>query len=137
MRRTAASSRTRTGATVARTRKPGRITIGSRAVGVAILAEAIRLASDEAFDAGALSDHDASKIADKLVGMAWDVEYKPTAERLVLILDAGVTSSDKMRSTPEDVIDASLSDDERCPYISNGKRCLLPRDHIGDHDLED
>ncbi len=125
-------------------RTPGRITIGSRAVGVAILAEAIREASAiqqpgmprAAIDDVQLEPAAAALIADRLVGMAWDVEYKPTAERLVIILDAGITSSDKMRSTPEDEFNP-LSDEDRCPYISNGKRCLLPRDHIGDHDLED
>lgn len=116
---------------MARTRKPGRITIGSRAVAVAIMGEAIRAASEGA-GRGLAPD----ELADKLVSMAWDVEYKPTAERLVLIIDAGVTSSDKMRSTPEDEFHP-LSEDDRCAYISNGKRCLLPREHIGDHDLED
>lgn len=79
---------------MARTRKPGRITIGSRAVAVAILAEALR----EAVQAGT-AEPTPEEVADKLVGMAWDVEYKPTAERLVIILDAGITSSDRMRST--------------------------------------
>lgn len=117
-------------------RTPGRITIGSRAVGVAILGEALEQAAADEPNAPYV---DMRKVADRLVGMAWDVEYKPTAERLVLILDAGITSSDKMRSTPEDhdVINPTLSDDERCPYISNGKRCLLPSEHIGDHDPED
>jgi hypothetical protein len=119
---------------VARTRKPGRITIGSRAVAVAILAECLEQAAEEVI--GDRNEPTMNQLADKLVGMAWDVEYKPTAERLVVILDAGITSSDKMRSTPEDEFHP-LSDEDRCPYISNGKRCLLPRDHIGDHDLED
>lgn len=119
---------------MARARTPGRITIGSRAVAVAILAESIGIAAGEVWDEDALSDKNAAELADRLVGMAWDVEYKPTAERLIIVLDAGITSSDKMRSTPED---HATSEADQCPYISNGKRCLRPSGHELEHDLED
>ena len=125
---------------MARARKPGRITIGSRAVAVAILAEALHEASD--LGAGAMLDQGACNIvADNLVGMAWDVEYKPTAERLVIILDAGITSSDKMRSTPEDhhnddVVDARIEDTEQCPNISNGVQCTRDAGHDGPHSFD-
>lgn len=85
-------------------RKPGRITIGSRAVAVAIMAEALDQACRNAGVGAAESEVYAfsGPIAEELVRLAWDVEYKPNSERLVLILDAGITSEDKMRSTPED-----------------------------------
>lgn len=121
-------------------RTPGRITIGSRAVAVAILAEAIgqasRLGPNTQLEAAACNH-----IADELVGIAWDVEYKPTSERLVLILDAGITSSDKMRSTPEDhhnddVVDARIEDTEQCPNISNGVQCSRDAGHDGPHSFD-
>lgn len=110
---------------MARSRTPGRITIGSRAVAVAILAEALHNASN--LGGGTMLDQGACNIvADNLVGMAWDVEYKPTAERLIIVLDAGITSSDKMRSTPEDQPrQIAREGDEQCPHISNGQQCLL------------
>lgn len=116
---------------MARTRKPGRITIGSRAVAVAILGEALEQA---AADEPNVPYVDLRRVADNLVGMAWDVEYKPTAERLVIILDAGITSSDKMRSTPEDHPQYAASEADQCPYISNGKRCEYGVGHEGDHE---
>lgn len=86
--------------TVARGRRtPGRVTLGSKAVAVAILAEAIRNVEDDLSEGVELTP---DVLAGGLVSLSWDVEYKPTAERLVLIIDAGITSSDKMRSTPED-----------------------------------
>lgn len=123
---------------MARTRKPGRITIGSRAVAVAILTEVLDQAFAEAMRSGELDPYNSTAlVADRLVSMAWDVEYKPTAERLVLILDAGVTSGDKMRSTPEDTATLPGESPGQCPYISNGKRCLRVAGHELEHDLED
>lgn len=120
---------------MARARKPGRITIGSRAVAVAILAEVLEQAAEEVI--GDRNEPTMSQLADKLVGAAWDVEYKPTAERLIIVLDAGITSSDKMRSTPEDTATAPGESPNQCPYISNGKRCLRLAGHELEHDLED
>ena len=80
-----------------------RLTIGSRAVAVAVVKEAL----DEACKkAGAVDKSDiytwSPQIAEELVNLAWDVEYKPTVERLVLTISAGIESPDRMRSTPED-----------------------------------
>jgi hypothetical protein len=117
-------------------RKPGRITIGSRAVAVAIVAEAI----DQACTAAGVGESElyaySAQVAEELVGMAWDVEYKPTAERLVIILDAGITSSDKMRSTPEDVPDARIEDTPQCPNISSGVQCTRDAGHDGPHSFD-
>lgn len=79
-----------------------RLTIGSRAVAVAIVAEAIRAVAHSGSPIGDDITMYAHELADEFVELAWDVEYKPTAERLVITIDAGVTGSDKMRSTPED-----------------------------------
>ena len=123
-------------------RTPGRITIGSRAVAVAILTEALDQAFAEAQASGELDPYNSTHlVADKLVGMAWDVEYKPTSERLVIILDAGITSSDKMRSTPEDhhdddVVDAQIEDTPQCPNISNGEQCTRDAGHDGPHSFD-
>lgn len=77
-----------------------RITIGSRAVAVAIVAEVLK-ASHPGGNVAA-NDDDLAAWADNVVTMAWDVEYKPTAERLVLTIDAGITGPDRNRQTPED-----------------------------------
>jgi hypothetical protein len=88
---------------VTRAREGKRLTIGSRAVAVAIMTEALDMAYANAQAAGDLDAYNQTeRVADQLVRMAWDVEYKPTAERLVITIDAGVTSGDQMRSTPED-----------------------------------
>lgn len=80
-----------------------RITIGSRAVAVAIVAEALDMAYANAQAAGELDAYNQTQmVAEQLVTMAWDVEYKPTAERLVLTIDAGITGPDRSRQTPED-----------------------------------
>lgn len=123
-------------------RSAGRITIGSRAVAVAILTEVLDQAFAEAMRSGELDPYNSTAlVADRLVSMAWDVEYKPTAERLVIILDAGITSSDKMRSTPEDhhnddVVDARIEDTEQCPNISNGVQCTRDAGHDGPHSFD-
>lgn len=78
-----------------------RLTIGSRAVAVAILAEALREASTLPDD-DQLTDKSCQLIADRMVAEAWDVEYKPVGEKLVITLNAGIASPDRMRSTPED-----------------------------------
>lgn len=77
-------------------RAPGQYTIGSRAVAVAIMSEILQHATE-------LADAEYGKagvpeIADQLVSLAWDVEYKPNAERLVMIVDASITAE---RSRPE------------------------------------
>lgn len=82
-----------------------RLTIGSRAVAVAVLEAAIEdvIANDEAVrDALHAGELDSSALADGLVRAAWDVEYKPNAEKLVLTISAGIEAPDRMRSTPED-----------------------------------
>jgi hypothetical protein len=77
-------------------RKPGQYTIGSRAVAVAIMSEILQHATELADAKHGRAD--APEIADELVGLAWDVEYKPHAERLVLVVDAGISSE---RTRPE------------------------------------
>lgn len=76
-----------------------RLTVGSRAVAVGVIAELLRAAED---NLGGIVIQNVPALADEIVDLAWDVEYKPTAERLVITIDAGVTSGDRMRSTPED-----------------------------------
>ena len=77
-----------------------RLTIGSRAVAVAVLQDVIAAAAEHVdFET---SDNPARELADALVSAAWDVEYKPTVERLVITISAGIEAPDKMRSTPED-----------------------------------
>lgn len=81
------------------TRKPGQYTIGSRAVAVAILTEVLDQAYAAAQRSGMLDGYNqTAMIAEELVTAAWDVEYKPNAERLVLIVDASITS-DRSRDT--------------------------------------
>lgn len=70
-------------------REPGQYSIGSRAVAVAIMAEILQHATELADAKHGKAD--TPEIADELVALAWDVEYKPTAERLVLIVDAGIS----------------------------------------------
>jgi hypothetical protein len=72
-------------------------------VAVAIVQEALDMAYANAQAEGELDAYNQTqKVAEQLVSAAWDVEYKPTAERLVITIDAGVTSGEAMRSTPED-----------------------------------
>lgn len=71
------------------TRKPGQYTIGSRAVAVAIMSEILQHAAEIADAKHGKAD--LPEIADELVTLAWDVEYKPHAERLILIVDAGIS----------------------------------------------
>lgn len=82
------------------TRKPGQYTIGSRAVAVAILSEVVRRAMPPTMSIARTDEEIAADIADALVTAAWDVEYKPNAERLVLIVDAAI-SSDRSRREDE------------------------------------
>ena len=73
--------------------KPRRLTIGSRAVAVAIVEDALRVAAASAgLDLGRMDGARpaAYDLADELVNLSWDVEYKPNAERLVLVLDASL-----------------------------------------------
>ena len=79
-----------------------RLTIGSRAVAVGIMQAFIDAACQDAGVADSELYAYSGPVAEEMVRLAWDVEYKPTAERLVITIDAGVTGSDKMRSTPED-----------------------------------
>lgn len=80
-----------------------RITIGSRSVAVAVLAEAIREALPGQYEAEILDGRGelTETLADRLVTIAWDVEYKARAEKLVITIDAGVSTPDAARSTPE------------------------------------
>lgn len=77
-----------------------RLTIGSRAVAVAVLTETLQQAQERADQR--LGKGDLGDVAEELVQLAWDVEYKPTVERLVLTISAGIAAPDRMRSTPED-----------------------------------
>lgn len=81
-----------------RSKGPRRITIGSRAVAVGVICDFLQNLGGRGLDDPEL----ARDLAEEFVDQAWDVEYKPTAERLVITIDAGVTSGDRMRSTPED-----------------------------------
>lgn len=82
-------------------RKPGQYTIGSRAVAVAIMTEILEQACQKAgVGESELSIYSAT-VADELVSLAWDVEYKPHSERLVLIVDAGI-QSERRRPDPEE-----------------------------------
>lgn len=112
-----------------------RLTIGSRAVAVAILAEVLEQAADQVIgDSGDSSD--LRVLADKVVALSWDVEYKPNAEKLILTLNAGIEAPDRFRSTPEDqpARPVALVEDG-CPYISNGVQCALSAGHAGAHDV--
>lgn len=71
-------------------RKPGQYTIGSRAVAVAIMSEILQHATELADAKHGKAD--APEIAEELVTLAWDVEYKPHAERLIMVVDAGIQS---------------------------------------------
>jgi hypothetical protein len=79
-----------------------RLSIGSRAVAVAVVTEALQAAAEMAEQRTGKTDLSEAEVADALVAQAWDVEYKPNAEKLVLIIDAGIAAPDRMRSTPED-----------------------------------
>lgn len=74
-----------------------KLTIGSRAVAVAIVAEAIN-AARKAMPQGV--DWSPQELAEQLVTEAYDVEYKPNAERLVIVLDAGL-DYDPARGAPQ------------------------------------
>lgn len=100
-----------------------RLTIGSRAVAVAVLTEAIRGAEDTAGRTRLAAD----ELAELIVAEAWDVEYRPNAEKLILTISAGIEAPDRMRSTPED------QDSAPCPYISNGAQCVRGSGHRGNH----
>lgn len=94
-----------------------RLTIGRRAVAVAILADLLERAAEEAG-----GEPTTTQVAEQVVAMSWDAEYKPNADKLVLTLDASFEAPqgpDAMRSTPE----LATPNGERCPYISNGHQC--------------
>lgn len=75
--------------------------IGSRAVAVAIMAEVVNgllgdvppLELEQAVGRGDFEEV-SRLMADQLVRVAWDVEYKPNAERLVLVIDAGISDDE-------------------------------------------
>lgn len=73
-----------------------KLTIGSRAVAVAIVAEAVNAAWKSIENPDEVSPQ---LLAEKLVSEAYDVEYKPNAERLVIVLDAGL-DYDPSRGAP-------------------------------------
>lgn len=79
-----------------------RYTIGSRAVAVAIMTEVLRHAEHVADVKYGKAD--TSQVAEELVRLAWDVEYKPTAERLVLTIDAGI-STERQPAEPEPAVE--------------------------------
>lgn len=106
-----------------------RLTIGRKAVAVAIIAELLDVAAERALE---LAGHDpsAQEVAEAIVTLAWDVEYKPNADRLVIVLDASFEAPqgpDAARSTPEDV------PPRPCAYISNGKQCSRADGHQPPH----
>lgn len=76
-----------------------RLTIGSRAVAVSVVEALVEKVIDNSAAAGDFSPRD---LAEGIVAEAWDVEYKPNVERLVLTISAGIEAPDRMRSTPED-----------------------------------
>lgn len=90
-----------------RARSDKRLTIGRRAVAVSIMAEAIREAMRQVeldYPPGVPFDQPAA-IAERLVSIAHDSEYKMRSDQLVLTLDASMEAPDRadaMRSTPED-----------------------------------
>lgn len=65
-----------------------KLSVGSRAVAVAIVQHAVEAACEKAVAKS--GDPDTAVIANELVNIAWDVEYKPNAERLVIVLDASI-----------------------------------------------
>lgn len=76
-----------------------RLTIGARAVAVAILTEAIRCCEDEVGDLRLPAD----VLADELVDLAVDVEYQPRAEKLILTINAGIIATDRKRDREQEV----------------------------------
>lgn len=65
-----------------------KLSVGSRAVAVAIVQHAVEAACAKAIAKS--GEPDTAVIANELVNIAWDVEYKPNAERLVIVLDASI-----------------------------------------------
>lgn len=82
-----------------------RTSVGSKAVAVGALTELVAVALARLGGTYDLSEEVpvaelAAEIAPELIGYAWDVEYKPTAQRLVVVFDVGV---DLTRPTVADV----------------------------------
>ena len=72
-----------------------RISIGSRAVAVGALTEMLNWAATELGTQYDLQDPEqaaelANELAGKILEAAWDVEYKPTAQRLSITFDVGI-----------------------------------------------
>lgn len=117
-----------------------RLTIGRKAVAVAIIGDLLDVAAERAQEAAG-REPSVHEVAEAIVALAWDVEYKPNADRLVIVLDASFEAPqgpDAARSTPEDQPGREIAagDISRCAYISNGKRCIYVHDHPGDHEPE-
>ena len=114
-----------------------RLTIGARAVAVAILTEAIRCCEDEVGDLRLPAD----VLADELVDLAVDVEYQPRAEKLILTINAGIIAADRKRApSPAEVAitRAAVLGMTRCPQVlkhptENDTRCGFAAGHDGVH----
>lgn len=82
----------------------GRLTIGRKAVAIAVIGDLLEIAADRAQERVG-KDPSVNDVATEIVAIAWDVEYKPNADKLVLTLDSSFEvpqGPDAMRSTPED-----------------------------------
>lgn len=82
----------------------GRLTIGRKAVAIAVIGDLLDIAAERAAERVG-REPSVNDVATEIVGIAWDVEYKPNADKLVLTLDSSFEvpqGPDAMRSTPED-----------------------------------
>lgn len=80
-----------------------RLTIGRKAVAIAIIGDLLDMAAERATKkaGGKPTTHD---VATAVVELAWDAEYKPHSDRLVLTLDSSFEApgEDAMRTMEED-----------------------------------
>lgn len=114
-----------------------RLTIGRKAVAVAIIGDLLDVAAQRATDTAG-REPSVHEVAEAIVALAGDVEYKPNADRLVIVLDASFEAPqgpDAARSTPEDQVGRQIATTEadQCAYMSNGHRCIYIDQHGGDH----
>lgn len=85
----------------------GRLTIGRKAVAIAVIGDLLDIAAERAAERVG-REPSVNDVATEIVGIAWDVEYKPNADKLVLTLDSSFEvpqGPDAARSTPEDRYD--------------------------------
>jgi hypothetical protein len=88
-----------------------RTSVGSKAVAIGALTELVAVALERLGGTYDLSEEVpraelAAEVAPELISFAWDVEYKPTAQRLVVVFDVGV---DLTRPEPENAEPASVT----------------------------